>query len=99
MLIIIGTFRVKPDQLDDARPIMEKMVLASRKESGCLSYSYAEDISDAGLIRVSEIWTDQQALDWHMESRHISEWRAEWPQLGISERHLMLYSADSPRPC
>lgn len=99
MLIIIGTFRVKPEMLDVAHPVMETMVAATRQESGCLSYSYAEDISDIGLIRVTEIWTDQVALDWHMTSEHIVEWRNQWSTLGLSERRLTLYSADSPRPC
>jgi quinol monooxygenase YgiN len=98
LIIILGTLRIQPDRLDAARPIMAKMVDASRKESGCLHYSYGEDVLEAGLIRISEIWADQQAFDWHISSTHIREWPETWPKLGIGERHLTLYHAHSPRP-
>lgn len=98
MIIILGSFRIQLEKLDEARPAMHKMVEASRRESGCLHYSYGEDVLDAGLIRVSEIWIDQQAFDWHIASPHIRAWRETWRDLGIGERHLMLYHADSPRP-
>ncbi len=41
---------------------MAAMITASRAETGCLGYSYAEDVLDPGLIRVCELWTDLAAL-------------------------------------
>ncbi|RUU11707.1 antibiotic biosynthesis monooxygenase [Mesorhizobium sp. USDA-HM6] len=93
MLLIIGTIRVPPDRLADARPTMERMISASRAEPGCLAYSYAQDVLDAGLIHVSEIWSDRAALDAHFKSSHIAEWRASWAELGIGDRNLTLYEA------
>ncbi len=59
MLLITGTVRLPPDQLAVARPIMRRMIEASRAEPECVAYSYAEDVLDAGLIRVTEIWRDR----------------------------------------
>lgn len=98
MLIIIGTFRIAPDRLAVARPIMATMVTASRGEAGCLAYDYAEDLFDPGLIHVSERWVDRKALDLHFASAHIAAWRAAWPELGIGERALTLYEGDDGRP-
>lgn len=98
MLLIIGTIRLPPDKLEQARPAMERMISASRAEPGCHEYSYAQDVLDAGLIHVSEIWSDRAALDAHFKSAHISEWRAGWAALGIGERKLMLYEAGDPTP-
>lgn len=97
MLLIIGTVRLPPDNLDAARPVMQRMVEASRAEPGCLDYGYAEDVLDPGLIHVKEMWADQAALDRHFASPHIAEWRAAWPELGIGERRLFVYEVVEPR--
>ena len=97
MLLIIGTVRLPPGKLAAARPAMRAMVEASRAEDGCVTYGYAEDVLDPGLIHVKEIWRDQAALDRHFASRHIKEWRAAWPALGIGERNLQVYELGEPR--
>ncbi|RTM08059.1 MAG: antibiotic biosynthesis monooxygenase [Hyphomicrobiales bacterium] len=98
MLLIIGTIRLPPDRLELAKPVMQRMILASRVEPGCLSYSYAQDVLDARLIHVSEAWSDRAALEAHFKSAHISEWRASWAELGISDRKLTLYETDGGAP-
>ena len=98
MLVIIGTVRLPADRLADARPAMQRMIMASRAEHGCIEYSYAQDVLDAGLIHVSEVWSDRAALDAHFRSAHIVDWRASWAALGIGDRNLMLYEADDPKP-
>ncbi|TGT46182.1 putative quinol monooxygenase [Mesorhizobium sp. M8A.F.Ca.ET.165.01.1.1] len=98
MLLIIGTIRLPLGRLDEARPVMERMVRASRAEDGCLEYSYAQDVLDPGLIRVTEVWRDRPALDAHFRSPHIADWRASWLGLGIGERNLVLYEAGEPMP-
>lgn len=90
-LVILGTFRVLPDRLAAARPVMARMIAASRAEDGCLDYAYAEDIGTPGLIRVSEAWRDRASLARHMASAHLAEWRAAWPALGIGDRDLRSY--------
>lgn len=98
MLMIIGTVRLPVDRLDEARAAMEAMIMHSRGEPGCLDYAYAADILEPGLIRVSERWTDQEALDRHFASPHIATWRAAWPELGLGERSLVLYEVGGVRP-
>ncbi|HEV2506849.1 MAG TPA: putative quinol monooxygenase [Mesorhizobium sp.] len=97
MLLIIGTVRLPSEKLAEARPVMERMILASRAEAGCLEYSYAEDVLVAGRIHVKEIWLDQVSLDAHFASDHIRAWRAAWPQLGIADRNLSVYEIGEAR--
>ena len=98
MLVIIGTIRLPAERLDEARPAMQRMISGSRTEPGCIDYSYAQDVLDAGLIHVTEVWSDRAALDAHFRSPHIADWRASWAALGIGERNLMLYEAGGPKP-
>lgn len=94
MLVIIGSIRLAPENLPKARAAMARMIAASRAEPGCLAYSYAEDVLEPGLIRVTEVWTDQAALDRHFASAHIAAWRAAWPELGITDRQLVAYQVE-----
>ncbi|TPO08913.1 putative quinol monooxygenase [Mesorhizobium sp. B1-1-5] len=98
MLLIIGTVRLPSDRLDQAKPAMQRMILASRAEPGCLDYSYSQDVLDAGLIHVSEAWIDRAALEAHFKSAHIAEWRASWAELGIGDRKLTLFQTDGGAP-
>lgn len=98
MLVIIGTVRLPPEKLEQARPVMERMVSASRTEPGCLEYSYAQDVFDAGLIRITEVWSSRAALDAHFAAPHLASWRSSWPALGIGDRNLVLYEAGEPKP-
>lgn len=97
MLLITGTFRIRPEKFLEARPVMEAMILASRAEDGCVDYSYAVDLLDNGLVHVAEAWRDQKALDAHFASDHIARWRATWPSLGITDRDLTLHEVSSSR--
>jgi quinol monooxygenase YgiN len=98
MLLIVGTIRLPPENLSVARPAMARMVAASRGEPGCLDYAYAEDVLDAGLIHVTERWTDAAALERHFATDHLAAWRAAWPALGIGDRDLRVYDVDAGRP-
>jgi quinol monooxygenase YgiN len=93
MLVITGTFRIPPANVDAARPVMAAMIAASRAEEGCLAYAYGEDVLDSGLIRVVEHWTTRETLAAHAASEHIRKWRAAWSALGIGERDLMLFES------
>ncbi len=98
MILVLGTVRLPPENIAKANTAMEAMVAASRAEDGCLEYSYAQDLLDPGLIRVTEMWTGRQALQAHFQMPHMTRWRAVWPSLGIGERNLALYEAGDPEP-
>ena len=96
-LIIAGTVRVPAENLDRFRPHMLEMLAASRGEDGCLTYSYAQDVADPGLIRIFEAWRDQAALDAHFATGHMARWRSQWPLFGVSDRDLMVYETAAER--
>lgn len=97
MLIIAGTVRIAPQNVDGLRPRMQAMMAASQAEAGCLDYNYAEDVTEPGLIHVFERWRDQAVLDAHFATPHMAAWRAAWPSFGVSERRLSAYEVASER--
>lgn len=59
MSLIVGTIRLPPENLSTALPEMKRMVEASRAEDGCVEYVHANDLFDAGVVHVKELWPDQ----------------------------------------
>lgn len=96
-LIVAGTVRVPPENLERFRPDMVEMMTRSRAEDGCIDYAYAQDVFDPGLIRVFEIWRDEAALQAHFKTEHMARWRAAWPRFGVSDRNLALYEIAAER--
>ena len=96
-LIVAGTVRVPPENLEALRPHMLAMMAATRAEDGCAAYAYAEDVAEPGLIHVFEIWRDQAALDAHFKTAHMAAWRAAWPGFGVSDRDLKAYDIAAER--
>ncbi|WP_017668998.1 putative quinol monooxygenase [Sandarakinorhabdus sp. AAP62] len=95
MILVTGTIRLPADSLSRALPAMAAMVAASRAEPGCLAYSYAQDLFDAGLIHVVERWRDRAALAAHFATPHLAVWRAQFADLGIRERNLVLLEGET----
>lgn len=94
MIVVIGTFRIPPSMAQVVAPVMEAMIRASRAEEGCIEYSYAFDVLDEGLVRVSEKWRDREALEAHFRTAHMAEWRAQFSALAVSERSLIAHDTD-----
>lgn len=92
MLVVAGEFRLPPERLEEARPMMLRVVEATRAEAGCLAYSYAEDLLDPGLIRVSEAWESRAHLADHFAASHMQRWIEERAALGLTGRDITLYS-------
>ena len=92
MVIVLGEFRFPLENRSAAQDVMERVVLATRAEQGCIAYSYAEDVIDPGLFRISEVWQSREALAVHFEAPHMKDWQRERADLGLSGRAVKAYS-------
>jgi quinol monooxygenase YgiN len=90
-LVVAGSFRLPPDQVEALRPHMLAVIAASRAEAGCLAYAYSEDLAEPGLYRVFERWTDQAALDVHFGQPHMAAWKAAREAHGFHDRQITIY--------
>jgi len=90
-IAVIGQFRLPPDAMPAARPMMAQVMEATRSEAGCIEYSYAEDVLDPGLIRVSEVWDSRERLAAHLKTPHMTLWAEQRAALGLSGRALTMY--------
>ena len=96
-ILVAGTIRVPVENLERFKPHMTAMLAASRAEDGCIEYCYAHDVAEPGLIRIFEAWRDAAALEAHGKAPHLFEWRASWPEFGVSDRRVFAYETPSAR--
>ena len=92
MILVAGAFRLPPGRREPAKAAMERMIAASRAETGCIIYAYAEDVLEPGLFRVSELWDSRDALTAHFASPHMDRWRLEREALGMRDRDIAAYA-------
>ena len=93
MIIVAGTVRIPADKIDTFLPTARATLAATRKEDGCLLYSYAFDVEDRGLIRIFERWESRPHLDAHLKQPHMGPWRAMLAEIGAKDRDVKVYDA------
>ena len=91
MIAVLGSFRFPLEALDEARPLMRVVIDATLGEAGCRAYSYAEDVAEPGLFRVTELWDDREALAAHFETPHMRRWVEDRPALGFFDRQIAFH--------
>jgi quinol monooxygenase YgiN len=91
MIAVLGSFRFPPEALGEARPLMRAVVEATLAEPGCRAYSYAEDVAEPGLFRVTELWDSRDALSAHFETPHMRRWVEQRTGLGFADRRIALH--------
>ena len=98
MILVIGTVRIAEGGFEAAAEAMEKNIMATRQEDGCIRYAYARDVLDPNLMHVSEAWTTLDALKAHAKAEHMAEWGKAIAGIGVSERNLRIYDTDEGTP-
>ena len=91
MIAVLGSFRFPPEALAEARPMMRTVIAATRAEPGCLAYSYAEDVAEPGLFRVTELWASREALSAHFDTPHMRAWSERRTTHGFFDRRIALH--------
>lgn len=95
MIVVIGQFRLPVENLEAARGALERIIVQSRSEPGCIDYAYAQDVLEPELFRVSETWETREALTAHFASAHMREWRREREAFGMTDRRVVAYRTEA----
>src|SRR5687767_11040773 len=86
-----GSCRFRVGGVGEARALMPAVVEARLAEPGCRSDSYAEDVTELGLFRVTELWDSRAALSAHFETAHMETWVEQRAALGFFDRDISVY--------
>jgi quinol monooxygenase YgiN len=97
MIIVTGTARLAPGDIDRLAPAMAKQMAASQAEEGCEQYDFSRSISDPDLLIVNERWRDQAALDAHFAMPHMAEFNAALATAKVLSLGVVAYDISGSR--
>ena len=81
MIIVHGTFPVKPELRDDALKMMRCMATASKAEFGCITYEFYVGLSDPNTLLLFQEWESVEALQGHFETNHMEDFLRKLPDV------------------
>jgi len=98
MLIVTGIIEIDPEHITTARAAAEKMMEATRREPGCLTYEFSQTIEAPHRFRVYEEWESEAALLAHFETPHMAAFREALGEIGILSREIFRIEAGEKTP-
>lgn len=63
----------------------------TRAEQGCISYEFFADINRPGRMLLFEEWESEEAVDAHLASSHLVEFRSALDAAGVTGRAIKRY--------
>ena len=93
MIIVAGTIRIEAEHREPAIVAMANVMAETRKEDGCISYTFSADFQDESLFHLFEEWESQEHLDAHLKAPHIDDFRAASAELGERVAEIHTYVA------
>lgn len=73
MIIVTGQVRFGDGEIARLTPALKMNIQATRAEPGCARYVYAVDLADPNLLHVVEEWSDEEAVNQHMNAPHMAD--------------------------
>jgi quinol monooxygenase YgiN len=98
MLVIAGTISLDPAKREQAIAAARELMAETRKEPGCISYSFSADLEDAGCFRIFEEWKSQQDLELHFKAPRMARFQQAVPGLGIRGMKVQRYEVSGVGP-
>jgi quinol monooxygenase YgiN len=89
---------VDPACIEEAMSDALQMAETTRREHGNLAYAFLRDPTDGALLHVFELYETAAAVDEHMASAHMAEFRQKMRAWGVSEIDLHRYEVVNHGP-
>jgi quinol monooxygenase YgiN len=70
MIIIAGSLSFDPSDRDDVLASLHEVTTCSRRDEGCVEYTWAEDLESPNVFRFFECWESQEHFDAHLAAPH-----------------------------
>jgi len=98
VLIVLAEAVLGEGALEEGRAALTSMVEESRKEEGCIAYSYAVDVLNPSKLIIVEKWVDDAALAYHFGTAHMAAFQGSLAGLDIAITELKKFQADNGSP-
>jgi quinol monooxygenase YgiN len=98
MIVIAGHVALDPAQHDPAVAAAREMMRETRREPGCISYTFSADLEEPGRFRIFEEWESDEALRTHFTSPHMARFQKAVGGLGVREMKVQRYEVAKVGP-
>jgi quinol monooxygenase YgiN len=72
LIFVTGEIVVEDGAVELVREALHSMEQETRKEAGCLTYAFSQDINDPNMVRIFERWESMDALQAHFGMPHMA---------------------------
>ena len=77
MIIVAVTAPIKPEFREEMIQATITVQDATRKEPGCITYTFHTQVADPNIFFVFEVWESAEALQFHMQQEHTQTFLAQ----------------------
>ncbi len=74
-LTIVANIHVNPDKIELVKAELEKLILATRAEEGCIQYDLHQDNENHAYFLFYENWESRELWQAHMNATHLLNYR------------------------
>lgn len=98
MIVIAGRVVIDPARREDAVTAAREVMTETRREPGCISYTFSADLQDDATFHLFEEWESAEALGRHFATPHMGRFQAAMAGLGVQEMKVQRYEVSSVGP-
>lgn len=70
---VIAKLFIRPESTDGFRRALEELAVLTRKEPGCIDYTYYPEPAEKGAFTLIEHYRDQAGLRYHFQQAYLAE--------------------------
>lgn len=97
MIILIGSFEMESGQADALKSAMTALSTASRKDKGCVMYSWNISAENENIVRLLEVWENEETLKAHLELPHVGVFVEVFVTAKVKRHKINIFDADNMR--
>jgi quinol monooxygenase YgiN len=75
MIVMHAEITLAPDSREEALEHVAELAATSRTEPGVIDYRATTDIEEPHVVRVIELYDDEEAVEAHLSSEHFEAFR------------------------
>ena len=80
MLIILGSLTMRPELVEEVKPILANIRAATLMEAGCIGYDGHIALDNPAKFVFIERWETEAAFQAHLQQPHVQAWRDVAPK-------------------
>src|SRR5580658_3553828 len=94
-VVVAGYIKVARRDRGAFVKVLQARVPRVGKKDGCIAYTFAVDVVDPDVVRMSEAWRDRQSLETHLADNEFQGVRKQLVDIEFIERSVQRYGVSS----